>query len=79
VLRSSDASGQHWLKLQYAGVGKSMEVSEEEGKRFEAPTQFRHDLMGMLRPGSVVIVTPQSLSSGSTGRAQDVIETDPAR
>jgi hypothetical protein len=55
-----------------------MEVGQEEGKRFEAPTQFRRDLATLLRPGSVVIVTPQSLRSGSTGRAQEVIDTDPA-
>ena len=79
VLRSWDANGQHWLKLQYAGSGQGMEVGQEEGKRFEAPTQFRRDLAAMLRPGSVVIVTPQSLSSGSTGRPQEVIETDPER
>lgn len=79
VLRSSDASGQHWLKLQYAGSGQGMTVSQDEGKRFEAPTQFRQDLLAMLRPGSVVIITPQSLASGSTGRAQEVIETDSAR
>jgi len=79
VLRASDATGQHWLKLQYAGSGQGMEVGQDEGKRFEAPAQFRRDLMTMLRPGSVVIITPQSLSSGSTGRSQEVIETDPAR
>jgi len=79
VLRSWDASGQHWLKLQYAGSGQGMEVGQEEGKRFEAPAQFRRDLATLLRPGSVVIVTPQSLSSGSTGRPQEVIETDAAR
>ncbi len=78
VLRAWDSTGQHWLKLQFAGEGSSMEVAQGEGKRFEAPTKFRYDLGAAMRPGSVVIVTPDSLQSGSTGREQMVIEEDTA-
>ena len=74
VLRAWDDTGQHWLKVQFAGEGEGMEVSSGEGKRFEAPVMFRHSVATVLRPGSVVIVTPESLSAGSTGRAQTVIE-----
>jgi len=76
VLRAWDDSGQHWLKVQFAGQGEGMEVSPDEGKRFEAPMMFRHSVATVLRPGSVVIVTPESLSAGSTGREQTVIEED---
>jgi hypothetical protein len=76
VLRAWDDSGQHWLKLQFAGSGKGMEVGAGEGKRFETPDQFRRALASVLRPGSVVIVTPESLRAGSTGRKQTVIEED---
>jgi hypothetical protein len=76
VLRAWDSSGQHWLKLQFAGPGEGMEVSSEEGKRFEAPMMFRHSVATVLKPGSVVIVTPESLSAGSTGRGQTVIEDE---
>jgi len=76
VLRAWDSTGQHWLKLQFAGAGEGMEVTSVEGKRFEAPTKFRYNVGSVLRPGSVVIVTPGSLSSGSTGRSQMVIEED---
>jgi len=76
VLRAWDETGQHWLKLQYAGAGGSMEVSSEEGKRFEAPTMFRHAVATVLRPGSVVIVTPQSLKAGDPGKSVTVIEND---
>lgn len=79
VLRAWDSTGQHWLKLQFAGAGEGMEVGREEGKRFEAPAQFRYDVGAVLRPGSVVIVTPDSLSAGSTGRSQMVMEEDPGR
>ena len=37
---------------------------------------FRHAVATVIRPGAVVIVTPESLSSGSTGRQQVVIEED---
>ncbi len=76
VLRSWDSTGKHWLKLQFAGPGNGMDVGSDEGKRFEAPVQFRHDVATVLRPGSVVIVTPQSLSAGSTGREQTIIDDD---
>ena len=79
VLRAWDASGQHWLKLQFAGAGQGMEVTAEEGKRFEAPAKFRYDVATVLRPGSVVIVTPESLRAGSTGSSATVIEEDPAQ
>jgi hypothetical protein len=79
VLRAWDASGQHWLKLQFAGDGRGMEVAAGEGKRFEAPAKFRYDVATVLRPGSVVIVTPESLRAGSTGSSATVIEEDPAQ
>ena len=78
VLRAWDGTGQHWLKLQFAGQGEGMEVTQAEGKRFEAPVKFRYDVGTVLRPGSVVIVTPESLSAGSTGRSQTVIEDSAA-
>ena len=79
VLRAWDSTGQHWLKLQFAGAGEGMEVAPGEGKRFEAPVKFRYDVGAVLRPGSVVIVTPESLRAGSTGRSQMVIEEETAK
>ena len=76
VLRARDSGGDHWLKVNYAGSGSSMDVSAEEGKKFDAPALFRQQLAGILTPGSVVIVTPQSLKAGSTGTEQTVIEND---
>jgi hypothetical protein len=78
VLRAWDSTGQHWLKLQFGGTGEGMEVTPDEGKRFEAPVMFRHAVATVLRPGSVVIVTPEALRAGSPGRSQTVIEDEPA-
>ena len=79
VLRAWDSTGQHWLKLQFAGAAEGMEVAPGEGKRFEAPIKFRYDVATVLRPGSVVIVTPESLRAGSTGSSATVIEEDSAQ
>ena len=74
ALRAWDDSGQHWLKLQYSGVGRGMEVTPGEGNRFDAPWEFKHAVQTVLRPGSIIIVTPQSLQAGSTGSPLTVID-----
>ena len=74
ALRAWDESGQHWLKLQYSGAGQGMEVSPGEGNRFDAPWDFRHNVQTVLRPGSIVIVTPQPLSQGTPGQELTVID-----
>jgi hypothetical protein len=76
VLRARDSGGDHWLKLYYEGAGGSTDVSADEAKKFDAPATFRRQLMNILTPGSVVIVTPQSLKAGSTGDSATVIESD---
>jgi hypothetical protein len=76
VLEASDKSGMRWKKVQFSGTGGGMEVGEGEGKRFDAPLAFRRDLKTLLRPGSVIIVTPESLKAGSPGSALDVIKEE---
>ena len=53
-----------------------MEVSPGEGNRFDAPWDFRHNVQTVLRPGSIVIVTPQPLGQGMPGSEVTVIEND---
>ena len=76
VLRARDSGGDRWLKLQYSGSGGAMDVSPEEAKKFDAPTLFRQQLVNILTPGSVVIVTPQPLKAGEPGKQLTVIEND---
>lgn len=76
VLRAWDGTGKHWLKLQFSGSGGSMEVGPEELGSFDAPWDFRYAVAAAVRPGSVVIVTPESLQSGSPGRSQTVFEDE---
>lgn len=79
VLRAWDDSGMHWLKLQFSGSAAGMEVAANEGRRFEAPVKFRRALTSELRPGSVIIVTPESISAGSPGKGLTVIASETSR
>ena len=74
VLRASDESGRRWLKLDLAASGEGSEIGAEEGGRFGAPARFRRLVNDILKPGSVVIVTPQSLTAASAGESVTVIE-----
>jgi L,D-transpeptidase catalytic domain len=74
ALRAWDETGQHWLKLQYSGAGQGMEVSPGEDARFDAPWDFKHAVQTVLRPGSIILVTPQSLQAGSSGKSLTVID-----
>ena len=74
VLRASDESGRHWLKLDLTGSGEGAEIRAGEGRRFDAPTGFRSLVSDVLKPGSVVIVTPQPLTAASAGAPLTVIE-----
>src|SRR4029453_16469878 len=76
ALRAWDASGQHWLKLQYSGRGQGMEVPPGEGDRFDAPWNFKHAGQTVVRPRHSIIVTPKSLQAGSPGSSLTVIEND---
>jgi len=79
VLKAWDESGKHWLKLQFSGAGGSMEAGPEELGHVDAPTAFRSAVAAALRPGSVLIVTPEPLKAGSPGRSQAVFEDEPAK
>jgi len=76
VLRGREAGSNQWLKLYYSGTGGSMDASPEEARKFDAPTTFRQQLLTLLRPGSIIIVTPQPLKAGSPGKSLTVIEDD---
>lgn len=76
VLRASDAGQRQWLRLNFSGTGQGTEVAADEGKRFDAPTGFRSLVTDILSPGSAIIVTPESISSGSPGSELMVIENE---
>lgn len=76
VLRAADAGGRQWLKLDISGTGQGADVRSGEDRRFDAPSGFRALVSDILSPGSTIIVTPESLNAGSSGRSVMVIEND---
>ena len=67
--RSWDNSGKHWLKLKFSGAGGGMEVGAGEAARFDAPAGFRQAVAAAVRPGSVVIVTPELAQGRKPGQS----------
>jgi hypothetical protein len=77
VLHHWDKDGWHWLKLHYdERAGGGMEIPAEEASRFETPDGFREAVSAVLRPGSIVVITPEPLRSGNAGVPVTVIEDD---
>lgn len=75
ALRQIDAAGQHWLRLQLSEEpAGNQSVLPEEWRRFHAPESFRRAIAQIVRPGTTIVVTPDSLSSGDSGAAVTVIE-----
>ena len=74
TLRAVDEMGTHWVKLPLPGqAGATQEVTLEERRRFRVAEPFRKAIASVLKPGSTVLVTSDSLVSGSTGRKLTVI------
>lgn len=80
ALRSVDAAGQHWMRVPLsADAARDEAVPREEWQRFKAPDEFRRAVAKIVEPGTTVIVTPESLASGSTGSRLTVIEATPEK
>jgi len=74
VLESWDKSGMHWIKVHFSESGKGMTTQAHEAEHFDAPTGFREALHKVLKPGSIVVVTPATLRGGGAGTRETVIE-----
>lgn len=79
ALRDIDAVGQHWIRLQLspkAGLS-DVPVARSEWQRFHAPEDFRRAVAAIVGPGTTVVVTPDSLRSGSVAQPLTVIDDSP--
>jgi hypothetical protein len=80
ALRSVDSAGQHWIRVALsAGTLAEQSVPREEWQRFTAPDEFRRAIAAIVRPGTTVVVTPDSLKAGATGKPVTVIEASPEK
>jgi hypothetical protein len=80
ILREIDGAGLHWLSLALpwdrSGGGK--EVMSADRARLRLDDDFRRKLLAILAPGSTVVATPDTLSSGNTGLPITVLsDTEP--
>ncbi len=77
-LTGVDGDQFRWVRLappsQPAGTGT--EVTREERARLSLPAAFQQKLRAILAPGTVAIVTPDSLASGSAGEQLTVISSE---
>lgn len=66
ALRSVDRNGQHWLRVKLSVASSTdQRVPREEWRRFHAPEEFRRAVAAIVRPGTTVIVTADSLHTGA--------------
>jgi hypothetical protein len=65
MLRSIDAQGQRWTRLDLSPVSTTeAPVSPDEWQRFDAPVEFKRLISGIVQPGMTIVVTPDSLRPG---------------
>ena len=66
ALRSIDADGQHWVRLQLSGTSSSdQQVPSTEWQRFVAPEAFKKAVAAVVAPGMTIVVTPDSLRTAA--------------
>lgn len=65
ALRSIDADGQHWVRLQLSATPADQLVQTAEWQRFEAPEDFKKAVAAVVVPGMTIVVTPDSLRTAA--------------
>ena len=77
TLRDTDASGQHWIRVSLSSDAETGQaVPREEWKRFRAPEAFRQAVAGVVRPGTTVVVTSDSLVAGAVAAPITIIDAE---
>ena len=74
VLQRGDSGDARWLRVPLPGQAAVSPAVPELRGRIHVDESFRRAVESELRPGSTVVVTPDSLRAGSTGRGMTVVE-----
>ena len=75
TLRNIDASGQHWMRVSLSPeAARDQPVPSEEWRRFHAPDAFRSAIAEIVRPGTTVVVTSDSLVAGAVATPLTVMD-----
>jgi hypothetical protein len=73
VMQNDAAAGRSWLRVPLPGQS-AMAPEQTLRGRIHVEDRFRQAVEAVLRPGTTVLVTPDSLRAGSTGRNVTVVE-----
>jgi hypothetical protein len=77
MLKDVDSSGSHWIRLSLASASADGQaVPREEWQRFRTPDAFKAAVRAVVRPGTTVVVTADSLVSGSTAAPLTIIDSE---
>jgi hypothetical protein len=76
TLRNVDEQGQHWLRVSLLSSRSpaSEHVPPQEWQRYHAPEALKRAVATIVRPGTTIIVTPDSVQPG--GDAADIIDAE---
>jgi hypothetical protein len=76
ALRSVDASGQQqWIRVSLStATSDDTAVPRSEWQRYEAPEAFKKAVAGIVKPGTTIVVTEDSLRSGAIAQPVTVME-----
>jgi hypothetical protein len=73
VMQNGGAAAPTWLRVRLPGQTVASAGVELRG-RIHVDDHFRREVEAVLRPGTTVLVTPDSLRAGSTGQSATVVE-----
>jgi hypothetical protein len=78
TLNSVDATGAHWLRLPLPGqaADNAAEMTPAERARGHFPDALRKNILGIIEPGTTLLVTRDSIKSSGTGTRLTVITED---
>jgi hypothetical protein len=78
TLNSVDATGAHWLRLPLPGqaADNAVEMTPAERARGHFSDELRRNILGIIEPGTTLLVTRDSIKSSGTGTRLTVITED---
>jgi hypothetical protein len=75
TLNRVDKQGAHWVRLPLPGLALTSvsEMTPDEHARGHFPEAFRQHILGVIGPGTTLLVTRDTIKSSGTGTAMTVI------
>ena len=80
ALQGVDQEGQHWIRIQLSKTPSANRptVPASEWERFHAPEAFRRTVAAIVRPGTTIVVTSDSLAGGGAANPLTVLDSIPS-